>query len=386
VEQRSVSYLSWRVTTALTELLTVIAVACVVAEVVIWTLTFAGSSITMPDWIFSPFFAFAILGTIALVVMSVITYGRDARPQLGHIRQLPGWALGLLAALGLGFIVAGPLQLFASLPGQPGYNAYTGQYYFNDHGQVIPTDRSHYLSAVATQTRGFLSFAVVLTCVMIVFGGTEVRRRRSVSVSTLHDIAVPRSPRPKWAPRVRVGVGMVVIGLLLGAVGLGRIGQRVDSYLGTPVAVTTKGTTELLTSGPWVVFTWCETHATFADYGCAQLDPDDIVIQDATTGIPLATAIDPSTDHISPEELPAAGQLTFSVPRTGMYTLRLTRPVPKGVFVNKSPGTIARSLAAEIALTLVAIVAMVGGVLLLVRRIGWRFSEAPRVVPPSPAS
>jgi len=34
----------------------------------------------------------------------------------------------------------------------------------------------------------------------------------------------------------------------------------------------------------------------------------------------------------------------------------------------------------------VAIVAMVGGVLLLVRRIGWRFSEAPCVVPPSPAS
>jgi hypothetical protein len=181
-----------------------------------------------------------------------------------------------------------------------------------------------------------------------------------------------------------VGIGAVVVGLVLGAAGSGHIVARVDTYLSTPTPVTVAGTSELLTAGPWVVFTWCETHVTFAEYGCAQLGPNDIVIQDAATGQAVPTAPDTSTDHISPEELPAAGQLTFSVPKTGTYLLRLTRPVPKGVFVKQSPGAIARSVAGAIALTILGFLVLGCGAILAGRRIGWRISAAPRVVTPSP--
>ena len=305
---RTVSYLTWRVTTVLVASLTIAAVAAVVGGVVVWGLTFAGSSITVPDWVATPFFAFAILGNIALVVLSHVTYGRDSRPPLGHVRRLPGGALVLLTVLALGFVVAGPMQLFTSLQGQPGYNAYTRQYYFNDHGQVTTTDRAHYLSAVATQTRGFLSFAIVFTCAMIVLGGAEVIRRRSVSVPGIHDIATPARPRPRWSPPAPVGIGTAVFGLVLCVVGFGHIVDRVNAYLGTPAVITTAGTTELLTAGPWVVFTWCETHATFSAYGCARLGPGDLVIRDATSGAALPTAPDLGTDHISPRScrLPAS--------------------------------------------------------------------------------
>jgi hypothetical protein len=385
-ERRTVSYLTWRVTTVLTGVLTVLAVVNVVGGVVVWGLSFAGSSVMMPDWVFEPFFAFAILGNLALVLLSVVTYGRSERPRLGQLRQLPGWVLAVLGVLALGFVVAGPLQLFANLQGQPGYNAYTKQYYFSDHGQVTPTDRAHYLAAVATQTRGFLSFALVFTCAMVVLGAAEVARRRSVCVPARRDLPRPTRPLPRWSLPASVGIGVVAIGLLLGSMGFGRIVHRVDGYLSAPTAVTTTGTRELLTAGPWVVFTWCETHVTFAVYGCAQLEPGDIVIQDAATGRTLPTTADPSTDHISPEELPAAGQLMFSVSTTGNYFLRLTRSVPKGAFVKQSPGSIARSLATAIALTFLGFVILGVGLILMARRIGWRVSAAPRVTTPSPVN
>jgi hypothetical protein len=342
---RSMSYVMWRLTTALVKALVVAAAICLVSDLVIWGLTFASPSLTMPDWIFAPFFAFGIFGTFVTVAVIVTSHGRRSLDGLRLVRRLPVLLLAGIIVLGVVFFITGPVQLFRSVPGQPGYNAVTHQYYFDNHGDVIPTDRAHYLSAVATQTRGFLSFAIVITCVMILLAGAELRRRRGVTVPRLSEIPKSPTPLPSLCPAAWVGMSVGVVGLLVLSASFTRIVLRVDAYLANVPAVTTAGITEHLSAGPWVVFTWCETHATDAPYGCPQLAPTDIVIRHVASGTVLPTAPDPSIDHVSPDNLPAAGQLTFSVAQSGSYELRLTREVPKGVFVAESPGTIARSLA-----------------------------------------
>ena len=77
---------------------------------------------------------------------------------------------------------------------------------------------------------------------------------------------------------VALGISIAVLGLAVGFLGFGRIVTRVDTYLGVAPSVTTAGITERLTTGSWVVFTMCETHATNAPYACPQLNPGDIVI------------------------------------------------------------------------------------------------------------
>ena len=384
--QRSFSYLNWRVTSALVSTLVVVGTFSVFGGVIIWGLTFASPSITMPDWIFSPIFTFAIFGNIAIIGLVAATHGQRVLSRVIQIRRLPAWVVWGLALIAVIFFVTGPLQLFSDVPGQPGYNAFTKEYYFNDHGTAIPTDRAHYLSAVATQTRGFLSFAIAFTCMALLIGGAEVAWRRSIETPRVGEIPTPPPPRPRLSPPAALGISLAAIGLVIGLLSFGRIVTRVDNYLGATPGVTTAGITAHLTKGPWVVFTMCETHATNAPYGCPPLNPGDIIIEGKTSGIALETAPDPSTDHISPGQLPAAGQLSFSVASEGLYSIRLTRDVPKGVFVAESPGTIARSLAGIIALTFVALSVLGFGVVLWVRRVTWRLQDAPRVVVPISAT
>jgi hypothetical protein len=97
-------------------------------------------------------------------------------------------------------------------------------------------------------------------------------------------------------------------------------------------------------------------------------------------GTNVRASPDPSHDHISPDGLPAAGQLTFSIEKSGDYRLLLTRPVPKGVFVAESPGTVARSLVGNIVLAVLGTAVAVFGVVLVVRRIRWRLRDAPSVI------
>jgi hypothetical protein len=379
---RSVSYVTWRLTTALVKGIAAAAALCVAADLIIWGLTFASPSLTMPDWIFAPFFAFAILGTFVTVAVVVGFHRRRSIDVLRVIRRMPAWLVGSLIVVGIVFFITGPAELFAKVPGQPGYNAFTHRYYFDNHGQVIPTDRAHYLSAVATQTRGFLSFAIAITCVMLLLASAEVRRRRNVDAPHLSQIPAPQTPLPRLSPAPWLGLTMAVVGAVVLSISFAHIVQRVDAYLANVPTVNTTGVTEYLSAGPWVVFTWCETHATDAPYGCSQMTPGDIVITEVTSGSIIPTAPDPSVDHVSPDNLPAAGQLTFSVAQAGAYELRLIRDVPKGVFVAQSPGTIARSLAETIVLALLGLAALAFGAVLLVRRMRWRLKDAPRVIVP----
>jgi len=337
----------------------------------------------MPDWIFAPFFTFAIVAAIVTVATIAISHGSRSLQGLRLVRRLPLGLVALLVVLGAAFFVTGPAELFRSVPGQPGYNPSTHQYYFDNHGGIIPTDRAHYLAAVATQTRAFLSFAIGATCVVILLGLTELRRRRMAVVPRLGEIPLP-STRPPWgSPPAWIGVGLGLLGLVVLGASFTRIVQRVDTYFGSVSALSTSGRTEQLSAGHWVVFTWCETRATDAPYGCSSMVPADIVVRRLASGTVIPTAIDPSVDHISPRDLPAAGQLTFSVPDAGLYRLRLTGPVPKGAFVAQSPGTIARSLALTIVVAVLGLVTAALAVLLLLRRTRWRLMFAPRVVAPA---
>jgi hypothetical protein len=379
---RSVSYVTWWLTTALLKGIAAVAALSVAVDLVIWGLTFASPSLTMPDWIFAPLFAFALLGTFVTVTVVVGFHRRRPIDVLRLIRHMPAWLVASLIVVGIVFFITGPAELFANVQGQPGYNAFTHQYYFDNHGQVIPTVRAHYLSAVATQTRGFLSFAIAITCVMLLLASAEVRRRRNVNAPHLSEVPAPQTPLPRLAPAPRLGFTMAVVGAVVLFISFAHIVQRVDGYLANVQNVNTTGVTEHLSGGPWVVFTWCETHTTDAPYECSQMKPSDIVITEGTSGSIIPTAPDPSVDHVSPHNLPAAGQLTFSVAQAGTYELRLTREVPKGVFVAQSPGTIARSVARIIVLAALGLAAMVFGALLLIRRMRWRLKDAPRVIVP----
>jgi hypothetical protein len=377
---RSVSYLTWRLTTTVITAIVLTAVGCLVGDLVIWGLTFASPSIAMPDWIFAPFVGFALAGSLITIVAIGNVHRRRWFDALRLAGQLPTRLRAGLMVVGAVFLVTGPVELFSRVPGQPSYNAFTHEYYFQNHQEVIPTDRAHYLSAVATQTRAFLSFALFFTCCLILLGGAEMRRRRAVVVPPLREI--PRATsKPRLCPAAPVGLTVGALGLVVLSGSFAHIVQRVDSYLRQPSAVTTAGVTENLSAGPWVVFTWCQTHTTDAPYGCPPMASSDIVIE-AANGELVPTALDPSTDHISPAGLPAAGQLTFSVAQSGFYSLRLTRDVPKGVFVAESPGTIARSLVLTILLGVVGLAALAAGVALLLRRVGWRLQAAPMVIDP----
>ena len=378
---RSVSYVTWRFTTALVKGIAAVAAFCVAADLVIWGLTFASPSLTMADWIFAPFFFFAIVGTFVTAAIVVGFHRRRPIDVLRLIRRLPAWLVGGLIMVGIVFFVTGPAELFANVPGQPGYDAFTHQYYFDNHGQMIPTDRAHYLSAVATQTRGFLSFAIAGTCVMRLLAGAELRRRRSVGAPRLSEIPAPPTPLPRLSPAPWLGLTTAAAGAVVLGISLAHIVQRVDAFLATPT-VNTAGVTEHLNAGPWVVFTWCETRAVDPPYGCSQMAPSDIVVTEVTTGTVVPTAPDPSADHVTRDNLPAAGQLTFSVARAGAYRLRLTRDVPKGVFVAESPGAIARALTATIVLAALGLAALAFGAVLLARRLRWRLALAPRVEVP----
>jgi len=143
--------------------------------------------------------------------------------------------------------------------------------------------------------------------------------------------------------------------------------------------VTVGGTTQVLSSGPQVVFVWCESAKIDAPYSCPLLSPDDIVIEATSTGTTIATSPDPSADHLSPRDLPAVGQLVFDAPQSGTYDIRLTRPIPNGVFVAKSPGTTFRSTIPVGVLAVFGGAALIFSLVLLARRVRWNFAGAPPV-------
>jgi hypothetical protein len=378
-QPRSVSYLGWKVTGGVLCVIVTLAIGCLVADLVIWSLTWASPRVTMPDWIFAPFFAFAILGLIVTMAITAIVRGRQALPQLPHLRSVSRWQIGLLVIVATGFLISGPFELFGRVPGQPSDNAATHQYYFTSHGVATATTKAAYLAAVGIQTRAFLSFAIVITCVMIFFCVVELRRRSLTSAPRLAEIPAPSDPAPRMSLGGWTGGAVAVCTLAFAFLPTIAIVSAVDAYFSDIHPVTKSTTTQHLKQGQWVVFTWCETHATNAPYGCSAMTPDDIVIQDLGTGRVIPTSPDPSTDHISPENLPAAGQLIFNAPTSSAYAFHLTRMVPKGAFVAQSPGTVARSVIDTIALAVLGLAATVLALVLLARRINWRLRDAPRI-------
>lgn len=372
------SYPAWRVSTVCLQVIAIMATGGLVAGIAIWGLTWASPRFTMPDWIFAPFFAFGIAGVFLSVALVAITHGKRLPLGWSYLRILPRWLAGVVSVLGTGFLLTGSVQLFRSAPGQPGYNSWTHQYFFDNHGSTIPTTRGPYLSAVAIQTRGFLSFAVAFMFVALLVSASELAQRKRIVTPRITEVAEP-AQRPRLCPRAWVSAVFLLGAVTLATGPVTQIVHRVDAYASNGPKVTTNETVSFLKSGDWVVFAWCQTHATNAPYGCPSMSPSEIEIRRSSTGVILTTLLDRSVDHISPNGLPAAGQLTFSVQTSGNYELLLTQKIAKGVFLAPSPGSVARALAGDIVVTVFAVLCIVIFLILLCRRVAWRLRGVPRV-------
>jgi hypothetical protein len=374
--------LSWHVTTSLIAALVVATAVASCVDVAVAALSFASPVIVVPEGIVVSFFAFAILGGLSYAVLTAVTFGRSAVKgraggELFKRRSSQIGALVVAVAIGLGMF-----QL-ARLPGVPGYDAYSGRYYFDDHGSITYTDRAHYLAASAVQARTFATFAFAFTTILFLLARQNLASRRAVGVPPLSTVDAPIGPPPRFAVSMRGARAVVAAGVVVGLCAVGVIVTRVNAYLAGVIRLTTTPMSYPLTAGPWVVFVMCEDHSINPDYSCATIDPADVAIVNAATGTTVSTSPDPSSDNISPGELPAIGQLVLTVPHSGQYLVSLNRPIAKGALLARSPGSVARSLALWIALAVVALAAAAAATFGWLRWLRWRYALAPPVeVPP----
>jgi len=376
-EVRKIPYGFWRVTTAMNSALVRLLVLALACDVAIMGFTFESPRIVMPDWIFAPFFALGIFSIFASVLFGLISGGQKNIMSIRKLSHIPVWLFPILAVTCVGSAIMFTKSFNSLAAGQPGYNAATQQYYYDDHGSITLTDRAHYLSAVVVQTRTFIGAAIIMTSVALAFAVAEARLRRSVSVPRLRDIPIPRTPKPRRCPSPLASSLIGIVGLAFVGIWGAVIVERIDGYASNAPLITAGGIHQHLGAGSWVVFVRCETTQIDAEYGCPTVLPADVVIQEVATGMALPTLVDPSSDHISPNGLPADGQLTFTVTKPGDYLLRTERPVPKGIFVAESPGQVARSLVPAIALTCVGLLVALLAVVSISRRVRWRLRFAP---------
>jgi hypothetical protein len=353
-----------------------------IADLIIWTLSFATSHVVMPDWVYAPFFALSIV-TVAVAVNSWSwSHGsskRETRMNFTALSQPARYFLATAIPLAVAAVVTSFLSLATRAPGQPGYNAPTHQYYFDNHGVITLTNRLHYLSVVGVQTRAFISVALLFTLIGTSMLAGAKRSRAKVRVSSLSALPNPEIDKPQWSVSALSGAVLTCLAVAAIVLGMNAIVGRVDSYLSHTEPVSESGTTEYLSPGPKVVFVFCETDAIDAAYECPPLASKDIVILATLDGARVTTHPDPSTDHISPKDLPAVGVLSFVVRRGAWYRIRLTRSIPQGVFVANSPGTVARRVTGDVVLTASGLGVLGATAILLIRRLIWRVSGAPSI-------
>src|SRR5580693_5227726 len=101
-QARRIPYVFWRVTTAMDFALVAVLVLALSCDVVILGLTFASPGVAMPDWIFAPFFALAIVANFASAFFGLTSGGMKNALSFGKLKHLPNWVRPLLVALGAG--------------------------------------------------------------------------------------------------------------------------------------------------------------------------------------------------------------------------------------------------------------------------------------------
>jgi len=379
---RRVSYLTWRITTEINLVFLILAIVALVGDVVIWSLSFASPDIVMPDWIFAPFFAFAIVnGFVAIVDRQLVRGWKNGRMPVSadRFKELPNVVKVTFVVLAIAALWSGPVSLFIGVPGQPGYDPQTRQYFFNDHGVVTLTNRAHYLAASALQTRGFISISLLVTVLTVVVMDGERRFRRNVRLA---HVPATNDSAPWFIKRTWPAIIATLLGLVVVSIGVYGIVTQVDSYLGKIQLVRMAQTTETLASGPHVIFVWCESVGIEPKYDCPALVPRDVIITATFDGAIIETSPDPSADHLSPRDLPAVGRLVFDVPKSGEFSLQLTRPITNGVFVAKSPGSVARSVVPDGAVTVLGGLILALALVLISKRMRRISAQAPPVSVP----
>ena len=377
LRERTYRYGAWRASTWACETLCALAVVALLSDVAIVGLTFASPTVAIPDLVILPFFGFAIVGTIVAVLLVATARRREV---FRDIWRLPKWILVLIGVIGVASVSTQSRTFAAVPPGQPGYDPHRNVYYFDDHGFWIIVSRARYLSGVASEIRGFLTPAAALTCVAVLVLSAEVYRRSAVTCPRWSEIPTPAPPRPRLCPHPLVGVLAVVVGLSSGAIGLGVITHRTDTFADGARVISSGQLTLHLAEGQWDVYGRCETRAAGVPYGCPTLTTSDVVVRALRTGALLTTAVDRTPDQTALEGLPSEGLLTFTVVRAGPYRVLLTRNQPRGLFVAPTRAVILRSLLWVIVLSVLGAFLAILGVVLLVRRGRWRLRLAPPVI------
>ena len=156
---------------------------------------------------------------------------------------------------------------------------------------------------------------------------------------------------------------------------------RLTSYVNMAAELSSSGTrTVQLPGGDDVIFVGLLGEGVPAPFG-----PTQVTVVDLRTGAPVPTRWDPSSDHLSPHDVPSLGLISFVAPAQGRYRISVDGPKGLDLVVVRNEGAEVRLLAGWIAMLAVGVVAAVLGAVGAVRRRYWhrRVVARPDAAPPS---
>jgi hypothetical protein len=229
--------------------------------------------------------------------------------------------------------------------------------------------------------RHLLTFAFGFTMIATMLSAAERRGRRSRHLRGVLGWPQPPVP-PRGLARSRLLISwLLAVGLGLTASGAAALVLRLNAYTDGAAQLSSSGVrTVQLPGGDDVIFVGLLGERAPRPFGPLQVN-----VVDLRTGMPVPTRFDPSSDHLSPRDVPSLGLISFVAPAAGSY--RISIDGPKGLFVVvvRNEGAEARLLAGWIAMLAVGVVLMVMGVVGLLRWLYWRYRvvAGPGSQPPS---
>jgi hypothetical protein len=154
-----------------TRLVLALASAALAIELAIYATTFLPGGALVPQAVVFALFV-AVFPLHLRSVLGLIRLRLDPRTLLGYLPkpQATGLIAVVLGVIGVSLLNPGHLR------GQPEHR--NGQYYFNQHGSLISTDKPGYQRGVKLQDRGFTGIPATFFAVGVAVNLALLRRRR----------------------------------------------------------------------------------------------------------------------------------------------------------------------------------------------------------------